>query len=371
MKTLFTFLIISLSVVLSLAQISIADFEVEGNVIIDDSVSIARSNIELYNFTSGSSRPKRYSGALFLYDTDGLIKNRVRTKRIELRANNSSLDINPSLKLYNSNAETLLSLQTNDDFGGNLDLSNDQGEVQVSIRGMESTGDGGQIVLNNAEQIETIEIDGDSNGDSGLIKIKDANGNNRVVIYGSEKNDATENGSAIYLYDRFNRKTLELDADIDGYSRVICNEFQLNGGADLAENFDILSSKNIVPQPGMLVSIDPASTGKLLITQTAYDYRIAGIISGANGIKPGIYMGQEGTIADGDFPVALTGRAYVFANNQNGTIAPGDLLTSADQPGYAMKADTQNQNLNGVIIGKALTKLEGKTGYVLVLVNLQ
>ena len=52
-------------------------------------------------------------------------------------------------------------------------------------------------------------------------------------------------------------------------------------------------------------------------------------------------------------------------------IEPGDLLTSSDTAGHAMKS-TKRKKTNGAVIGKALTSLEkGDKGLVLVLINLQ
>ena len=97
---------------------------------------------------------------------------------------------------------------------------------------------------------------------------------------------------------------------------------------------------------------------------------MAGIISGAGGVKPGMLMGQKGSSADGAFPVALTGRVYVWADASNGPIQPGDLLTTTDAPGHAMKV-TDYARAHGAIIGKAMTSLQEGTGLVLVLVALQ
>jgi len=123
-------------------------------------------------------------------------------------------------------------------------------------------------------------------------------------------------------------------------------------------------------QAGMLVSIDPSSSGQLTLTTEAYDKKVAGVISGANGVKPGMLMGQKASIADGAYPVALTGRVYVMADASKASIKPGDLLCSSSIPGYAMKAKN-NRKAKGAVIGKAMTALDAGQGYVLILVNLQ
>jgi len=120
----------------------------------------------------------------------------------------------------------------------------------------------------------------------------------------------------------------------------------------------------------MVVSIDPEVPGRLKVCAEAYDKKVAGIISGAGGVNPGLMMGDDGTIASGDYPVALSGRVYVNASDINGEIEPGDFLTTASRSGYAMKVK-DHKKAQGAIIGKAMTGLEEGEGLVLVLVTLQ
>ncbi|MEO1655684.1 MAG: hypothetical protein AAFU64_19230, partial [Bacteroidota bacterium] len=67
---------------------------------------------------------------------------------------------------------------------------------------------------------------------------------------------------------------------------------------------------------------------------------------------------------------ALTGRVYVKANTSSGAIKAGDLLTTSDRAGEAMKVSDYEKS-RGAILGKAMTSLEDGSGYVLVLVSLQ
>ena len=123
-------------------------------------------------------------------------------------------------------------------------------------------------------------------------------------------------------------------------------------------------------EPGSVVSIDPASPGDLCLSSSAYDRRVAGIISGAGGVKPGMLMGQRGTEADGQHPVALTGRVYCKVDASYGAIEPGDLLTTSPTTGHAMMV-TDHAKATGAILGKAMTSLDSGRGLVLVLVSLQ
>jgi hypothetical protein len=81
-------------------------------------------------------------------------------------------------------------------------------------------------------------------------------------------------------------------------------------------------------------------------------------------------MGQAGSVADGQHPVALTGRVYGLLDADRGAIKPGDLVTTSDTPGHGMKASDPDQ-ARGAIIGKAMTGLDHGKGLVLILVSLQ
>ena len=148
--------------------------------------------------------------------------------------------------------------------------------------------------------------------------------------------------------------------------RAICNELQLLGGADLAEPFAMSQGK--VPA-GALVVIDDKHAGKLKLSNGAYDTRVAGIVSGAGGVKPGLTLSQKSVLDEGQ-NVAINGRVYCLADAGYGAIRPGDMLTTSDTPGHAMRA-TDRERSYGAVIGKAMSGLDDGTGLVLVLVSLQ
>ncbi len=140
----------------------------------------------------------------------------------------------------------------------------------------------------------------------------------------------------------------------------------IRGGADLAEPF-AMSHDGV--EPGTVVVIDEKNPGKLKASTRSYDKKVAGIVSGANGIRPGISMIQEDALEAGE-NVALSGRVFVKADTSAGSIEPGDLLTTSSIPGRAMKAADHDQ-AQGAILGKAMTSLNESEGMVLVLVTLQ
>jgi hypothetical protein len=155
--------------------------------------------------------------------------------------------------------------------------------------------------------------------------------------------------------------------DVDGTTRT--KMLIVTGGADLAEAFDVSRASSEI-QPGMVVSIDPANPGKLVVSTEPNDRRVAGIVSGAGDVHPGMIMSQVGTDADGEYPIALAGRVYCLADASLGPIEPGDLLTTSSVAGHADKAKDLAKS-TGTIIGKAMTGLSEGRGLVLVLVTLQ
>lgn len=85
---------------------------------------------------------------------------------------------------------------------------------------------------------------------------------------------------------------------------------------------------------------------------------------------------QEVAANAGKIPLAITGVVPVKASAENGSILPGDLLTTSTLPGHAMKATTVDVggiaiHRPGTIIGKALEGLTEGTGVIRVLITLQ
>jgi hypothetical protein len=150
---------------------------------------------------------------------------------------------------------------------------------------------------------------------------------------------------------------------------VALNVLQINGGSDVAEPFEVEETGDGLPEPGTVMALDPVHPGRVLVSATAYDQKVAGIVSGAGGVKAGLTLKQQRTL-DGNALLAIAGRVYCRAEALKAPIGVGDLLTTSDIPGLAMKA-TDRERGQGAVIGKAMSALESGTGLVLVLVNLQ
>jgi len=297
--------------------------------------------------------------------------------------NSAMAELNGNIGIGTANPQGKL------DVSGNIVL-NGNARTQLSASGDVTFLNGGVVVAKG----RYVELDMSQNG-SGILDIGSNPNDNAVFLFGFSA-DRTRSASAMWFAGKDGGKLplLQIGAnttfidgnlgvgtinpsaklDVNGNARV--GVLQIVGGADFAENFEVSEATSSVEdatpkvEPGMVVSLDPASPGKLTLSAQAYDRRVAGVVSGAGGVKPGMVMSQEGTLADGKFPVALTGRVYCWVDASQGAIEPGDLLTTSSTPGHAMKA-MDTAKAQGAIIGKAMTGLKSGTGLVLVLVNLQ
>ncbi len=139
----------------------------------------------------------------------------------------------------------------------------------------------------------------------------------------------------------------------------------MGGGADLAERINV--SEPV--EPGDVVELDPRRPTYYRKARGTSDL-IAGVITTSPGFTLGNNpeeMEQTGEQASGRPMLALMGRVPVKVTTENGPIHPGDLLTVASKPGYAMHCSAI-KNCAGAVIGKALETLEKGEGKILVLV---
>ena len=130
------------------------------------------------------------------------------------------------------------------------------------------------------------------------------------------------------------------------------------GSSDVAEYFAV--SGDVEPGTVMIIGAER----ELQSSSAAYDTRVAGIVSTA----PGMSLGTKEESNEGEELIAVAGRVPCKVDATYAPIEPGDLLTTSDTPGYAMKAS--NPQL-GTILGKALEPLESGTDVIEVIVTLQ
>jgi hypothetical protein len=193
-------------------------------------------------------------------------------------------------------------------------------------------------------------VHGESTDQVGVIGVSQ----NFVGIWGETRspNQAGIFGKGPRLAGRF-----EGDVEVTGDIRLI--------NADCAEDFSICDTALVEPGTVMMLNDD----GALRESATAYDKRVAGVVSGAGGYRPGLILdrqpGQQGRV-----PVALMGKVYCKVDAEYGSIEVGDLLATSPTPGHAMKADDPSKAF-GAVIGKALRPLRSGTDFIPILVALQ
>ena len=196
--------------------------------------------------------------------------------------------------------------------------------------------------------------------------VDNPSGNNALRIW-----SASEFFPAVRIINEAGGGALEVhgNASLDGALEVHGNasvEVLKITGADVAEKFPV--SEEV--KPGIVVAIDPENPGKLCVARGAYNRCVAGVVSGAGDLPTGVVVGDLPGQEDA-MPVALSGRVWVYCDANEQPIEPGNLLTTAKRPGYAM-AVTDYTRAHGAVLGKAMTNLEkGQTGLVLTLINLQ
>lgn len=162
-------------------------------------------------------------------------------------------------------------------------------------------------------------------------------------------------------------------------------------GADFAEEFRLAGSPEAdgadeagvdpdpaarYAEPGTVMVID--SDQSLRPSSTPYDRRVAGVVTGAGDLRPGVVLGRDpldgGPLEDGSrqprVAVALMGRTYCLVDASYGAVETGDLLTTSPTAGHAMRA-TEPTRAFGAVLGKALRPLAAGQGLVPILVTLQ
>lgn len=120
---------------------------------------------------------------------------------------------------------------------------------------------------------------------------------------------------------------------------------------------------------GTVVVLDSTHSNRVTASGSAYDTRVAGVVSD----KPGFLLGEESATKE---KVATTGRVKVKVDASYGTIHIGDLLVSSPIAGTAMVSSPVEvagikMHRPGTIIGKALEPMVSGRGEILVLLSLQ
>lgn len=211
-----------------------------------------------------------------------------------------------------------------------------------------------------------LHVDLSDNGGGRLVVFSNLN-DNKVFIEGFSS-DGDGSASEVLITGRFT-EALPLFTVVAKISRFV-GDIETSGdirltNADCAEEFDICGEEQLEPGTVMVL----CDEGKLQPSHTAYDKRVAGVISGAGDYKPGIVLDKQHA-ESGRQPIGLMGKVFCKVDAHYGEIEIGDLLTTAPTPGFAMKASDPLKAF-GAVIGKALRPLAKGQGLIPILVALQ
>lgn len=255
---------------------------------------------------------------------------------------------------------------------GGVVVNGTDGKPRVTMSGATATvraggsgSDGTVTVVNGNRQARvsmtaadaTLRVGG--HGADGTVSVVGADGQPLLELLGRANEAVLGLGqknrpARISLYNAQQAEAIKLDA--------AAGDIML-ANADAAELFDVSGPA----EPGSVMVI--GDEGLLEATTTAYDTRVAGIVSGAGTFKPGLLLDQRETAYE-RAPIALMGKVFCRVDATSAPIRVGDLLTTSTTEGHAMRLVDSARGL-GAVVGKALAPLTEGTGLIPVLVTLQ
>jgi hypothetical protein len=253
------------------------------------------------------------------------------------------------------------------DSDGNATVRLDGGAADIAVGGSSRRG---TSVLSNEEDRVTAWIDAGSPdppppyadpemtvGHGGQILLSGHDGSHNLRFDGGTANlfvgGSTVAGD-IYLGNSAGKATIHIDGGAGDVALF---------NADCAEEFDVEDDA----EPGSVMVL--ADDGLARACDRPYDQRVVGVVAGAGGYRPGIVLDRRSS-GRPRRPIALVGKAYCLVDAGEGPIRAGDLLTTSQRAGHAMRAADRARAF-GAVLGKALRGLDGGTALIPVLVTLQ
>jgi hypothetical protein len=177
---------------------------------------------------------------------------------------------------------------------------------------------------------------------------------------------ALHDGGGHGLYAKSNGLAGQFDGNVNINGVLQVSHDIMLTGADCAEDFDL--APGTVAEPGSLLVI--ADDGRLALSSEAYDSRVAGVVSGAGNFRPALRLDHRSGQKEGRGTIALVGKAFCKVDASKGAIRVGDLLTTSDIPGHAMRVSDPGRAI-GAIVGKALAGLRDGSAMIPILIALQ
>jgi hypothetical protein len=223
------------------------------------------------------------------------------------------------------------------------------GKARIRLRG----GDNNLKILNR-EEIEVLRfnsrfaiLDVGGKDCEGDIRVHDDQDKVRIHIDGK--------GGHIRVHDSDGSVKIH----IDGVNSAI----KLST-ATYAEEFEI--DETPIPAPGSVMVLTDG--GKLRQSQFLASAKVAGVLAGLNW-NPSLILDRK--TSSNSRPLAVAGKVFCKAEVLlDSPIEVGDLLMTSETPGHATKISGITTARAGIIIGKALDRLETGRGSIPILVSL-
>ena len=248
--------------------------------------------------------------------------------------------------------------------------------LYISNRGTEGSGVGAGIVFNTLTVrraiIETEAAESNQGSDLKFYTHTTDSGDT-IDTHITEKMRIKAGGN-VGINDTTPSYTLDVNGNvqIQGPGGNTCAD---SGGTATCNNFvdyaELYPSSELV-ESGDVVIIDFENPGKVKKSAKAYDYSLAGVVS----TKPAVLIEgsamifmNNGFILNQTKPaVALAGRVPTKVTDENGMIKAGDLITTSNKKGYAMKCKKPIDCI-GAIAGISLENQDEKEDKIMVMVK--
>jgi hypothetical protein len=218
--------------------------------------------------------------------------------------------------------------------GLRVERSADTNAAAMAIQGgSKATGGVGQIFLGNADEYDSVVLEGGSGKFN--LSVRNAGGALTSALTVNSAGDLKVQGNIRAKYQDL-AEWVPAGGELEAGTVVVLNRARLN-------------------------EVTPSSS--------PYDTAVAGVVSGT----PGVLLGEEGP---DKAKIATTGRVKVKVDASKYAVAVGDLLVTSGRPGMAMVSqavDVGGVRIHrpGTLIGKALEPLSAGEGEILVLLSLQ
>jgi len=232
--------------------------------------------------------------------------------RQEIRPVPYALSIRPGALIRNSLASTALSIES---LAANSD--------GVSIK---RTADHGSGLIVNTTQSSSpgILVTTWQSLSEGISSV--TYGGNSPAVYAWSEDDY-----GIHAHSKYSHAIYADTESASSYGVYTPDRIYAGGSsfptADVAEFMPV--TEDVTPGTVMIIGDD----GKLQVSNTAYDTRVAGMVS----TSPGVSLGTKENGNPGEEQIAIAGRVPCKVDARYGAIHPGDVLTTSPNPGHAMK----------------------------------